>query len=125
MFATPADAICPAARMLGWHDVGTTVTLVAADGSFIRRREGTYLDAHDLDGPVVLGDGVEMMFHDLQIRLPRGESLYALIDAVTDGLAESTWTAVEVPGGEGVLVITLTPWQEMPGAPIPDELDLD
>lgn len=111
--------------MLGWHDVGTTVTFLGADGSIIRRCEGTYLDAHDLDGPVFLGDGVEMMFHDLQIRLPRGEPLHALIGAVTDGLAESTWTAVELPGGEGVLVIALMPWQEMPGAPTLDEFDLD
>lgn len=103
--------------MLGWFDVGTRAVFVPSGGAPVRETRGCYLDAHDVDGPVSLGDGVEKMFHDLGVPLPAGDALLDMVHAVTAGLARASWAAVEVPERRGVLIVALTPWQDLPGAP--------
>ena len=109
-----SDAICPVPRMMGWFDVAARVRYASDDGKIVRYAHDTYLDAHDQDGPVFMGDGIEMMFHHLGLQLPRGEELYNFCDAVTAGFAEAT--AVEIPLDDGELLLELTPWQEVPGS---------
>lgn len=104
------DAIHPVPRILGWFDVAGRVTFTPSDGGPSRRAFGAYLDAHEPDGPVSLGCGVEMMFSDLGIELPA--AVTELCAAVTAGLAGSEWTAVATEGG--VLTVALAPWQELP-----------
>ncbi|GAA3966271.1 hypothetical protein [Gordonia caeni] len=110
----PTDAICPVPRMLGWYDVAARVTFTSHDGVRVRIAHGTYLDSHEQDGAVFLGDGVEMMFHHLGLDLPRGQQLHTFCDAVTAGLANSTTATVVIDDGE--LLLELTPWQEVPGS---------
>ncbi|MFZ2510502.1 MAG: hypothetical protein WAW85_05360 [Gordonia sp. (in: high G+C Gram-positive bacteria)] len=123
--ATYSEAICPAERMVGWYDVAVRATLIPASGEPARQTVGCYLDAHENDGPVSLGCGVEMLFHDLQSPLPPGESLTALVEAVTGGLNGKTWTALQVPGRADLLVIALIDWQTVPGSLLSDEIDDD
>lgn len=110
----PTDAICPVPRMLGWYDVAVRVTFTSDDGAQVRIAHDTYLDSHEQDGSIFLGDGVEMMFHQLGLDLPRGQQLLTLCDAITAGLAASTTTTAIIDEGE--LLLELTPWQEVPGS---------
>ncbi|WP_454162645.1 hypothetical protein [Gordonia iterans] len=107
------DAICPVPRMLGWYDVAVRVTFTSDDGARIRIAHGAYLDSHEQDGPIFLGDGVEMMFHQLGLDLPKGEALHSFCDAVTRALVDTTAATVPFYGGD--LLFELTPWQEVPG----------
>ncbi len=108
-----SDAIVPVPRILGWFDVAARVTYTSDDGVVTRSAFGTYLDAHQQEGPVFLGDGIEMLFHVLCLDLPRGEALHAFCAAVTAGLAEASSTTIAF--GEGRFHIELADWQSVPG----------
>lgn len=107
-----ADAIHPVPRILGWYDVAVRVRYEPTDGGAGREVVGAYVDAHEPEGPVFLGDGVEMLFSDLGLAFPELDALLALCDAVTAGLADSGTTTVPMTGG--ALTVTLVPWQEAP-----------
>lgn len=113
-----SDAIVPVPRMLGWFDVAARVTFTTLDGSRTRTVHGAYLDAHDQDGPVFLGDGIEMLFFELERDLPAGDDLLAFCDAVTAGLAEANVTTVRC--GDAEYRFELTRWEGAPGSPLAD-----